>query len=101
MILVSPRDKALRRRARTPRNPTGRISPPADGIAALRVLGEQLHERVGGNDGGEEVVDPLERRLGLLRLLGRGRAAHHDREITPVARGARIALDAPVEMNAG
>src|SRR5215218_3203891 len=68
---------------------------------ALAGLVEKLNERLGGDHGREEVVDPLKRRSLLFRLLAGAGIADHDRQVAVVARRAGVALDAPVEMDAG
>jgi hypothetical protein len=72
--------------------------PPLGYVSS--VFGKQFYERVRRDDRREEVVDPLERRLGLFGLLGPGGVANHDRQIAVVARRPGIALDAPVEVDA-
>jgi len=85
---------------KAPRSPTASAASRAVPTQSGR-LTEKLYEGVRGNHRSEEVVDTLQRWCELLGLLRASGVADHDWQITVVARGARITLDAPVSVNAG
>src|SRR5258708_1650435 len=62
---------------------------------------EKLNETVGRDHRRKEIIDALHRRSLLLRLLAGTGVADDDGQIPRIARCPCIALDAPIEMNAG
>ena len=64
-------------------------------------LAKQADEGVSRDDGREEVIDALHCRRLLLWLLAAASIANDDRHVTIIARGARIAFNAPIEMYTG